>query len=256
MTANCLTDKITIIKPTRVGKGPKMDYSYLDRNVGDIRNMILKAAEAGGRGKEDITLMAAVKSADADEINYIHRMLGINDIGENRVQQLLDRWDKLDKEGLRVHFIGSLQTNKVKYIIDKVYLIHSLDSLHLASEIDKQAKKHDIRARVLIEINSGSEESKGGVSPYEASEFARSLSQFENIELCGFMTMAPKCEDKNDYYKYFGDTKTLCDKIWFEDLGREEPPILSMGMSESFCQAIESGSNMIRVGRSLFLKNS
>ena len=231
-----------------------IDYSYLDRNVGEIKNKISAAARAAGRDESEIVLMSAVKSADVDEINYIHRNLGISDIGENRVQQLLERWDKLDKEGLRVHFIGSLQTNKVKYIIDKVYLIHSLDSIRLASEIDKQAKKRGIIAKVLLEINSGNEESKGGIDVTEAADFCRELGKFPNIELCGFMTMAPRCETREDYFPYFAKTADEGRRIWKDVLCREGEPILSMGMSESFEAAIECGSSMVRVGRGMFLK--
>ena len=152
-------------------KGIKMNYSYLDKNVGETKKKIFDAAARAGRDPDNITLLAAVKYADADEINYLHRSCGINDVGENRVQQLLEHWEKLQKEDLRVHFIGSLQTNKVKYIIDKVYMIHSLDSEKLVAEIDKQARKHNIKARVLVEINSGNEESKGGVDPSDAADF-------------------------------------------------------------------------------------
>ena len=229
-------------------------YSYLDRNVGIIKEKILRAAALAGRDVSGITLMSAVKSADVEEINYIHKALGVSDIGENRVQQLLERWDKLDKEGLRVHFIGSLQTNKVKYIIDKVYLIHSLDSERLAAEIDKQAKKHGIRARVLVEINSGNEESKGGIEPSDAEAFCLGLAKYESIELCGFMTMAPRCDRREDYYHYFNKTRELGDHIWYNVLHLENDPIFSMGMSESFEEAIMCGSNMVRVGRSMFSK--
>ena len=231
-----------------------IDYSYLDKNVKDIRDKISVAAKNVGRDEKEILLMSAVKSADVDEINYIHRVLGVSDIGENRVQQLLERWDKLDKEGLRVHFIGSLQTNKVKYIIDKVYLIHSLDSERLAAEIDKQAKKKGVVARVLVEINSGNEESKGGIEAEDAADFCLELAKYENIELCGFMTMAPKCERREDYFPYFEKTRDLGRKIWHETLGREDAPILSMGMSESYEEAIACGSNMVRVGRGMFVK--
>ena len=172
------------------------NYSYLDENVGKIKQKMALAATRANRDISGVTLMSAVKSAEVNEINYIHRALGISDVGENRVQQLLERWDKLDREGLRVHFIGSLQTNKVKYIIDKVYLIHSLDSERLAAEIDKQAKKHSLVSRVLVEINSGNEENKGGIEYGEAEAFCLGLSKYENIELCGFMTMAPKCEKR------------------------------------------------------------
>lgn len=231
-----------------------IDYSYLDRNVGEIKNKIAAAARAAGRNENEIVLMSAVKSADMDEINYIHRSLGISDIGENRVQQLLERWDKLDREGLRVHFIGSLQTNKVKYIIDKVYLIHSLDSMKLATEIDKQAKKRGIVAKVLLEINSGNEESKGGIDVADAADFCLELGKFKNIELCGFMTMAPRCENRCDYFPYFEKTRDEGRRIWKEVLCREGEPILSMGMSESFEAAIECGSSMVRVGRGMFVK--
>ena len=230
------------------------NYSYLDSNVGEIKRRMAHAASRAGRDMSDVTLMSAVKSADVDEINYIHRTLGISDVGENRVQQLLERWDKLDREGLRVHFIGSLQTNKVKYIIDKVYLIHSLDSERLAAEIDKQAKKHSLVARVLVEINSGNEENKGGIEYDEAEAFCLGLSKYENIELCGFMTMAPRCEKGEDYFPYFNKTRELGLHIWKDVLKREGEPVFSMGMSESFEEAIECGSNMVRVGRVMFVK--
>ena len=231
-----------------------VNYSYLDRNLELIRGEIASAAKASGRDAGSITLMSAIKSADVDEINYIHRVLGINDVGENRVQQLLERWDKLDREGLKVHFIGSLQTNKVKYIIDKVHLIHSLDSERLAAEIDKQAKKRGIVARVLVEINSGNEENKGGIEASDAEDFCLGLKKYENIQLCGFMTMAPRCERREDYFPYFIRTREIGEHIWKNVLGYEGEPILSMGMSESFCEAIECGANMVRVGRGMFVK--
>ena len=230
-----------------------MDYSYLDKNVEEIKNRINAAKARAGR-EDEIILMSAIKSAEVDEVHYIHEKLGVSDVGENRVQQLLERWDKLDKNGLKMHFIGSLQTNKVKYIIDKVDLIHSLDSDRLAAEIDKQAKKIGIKARVLVEINSGSEESKGGIDAESAEEFCLSLGKYENIEICGFMTMAPRCEMKQDYYSYFNKTRTVAEKIWCDALKRDDKMILSMGMSESFEEAIECGANIVRVGRSMFAK--
>ena len=232
----------------------KMEYTYLDENVARVRERMSEAAKRAGRDISDIQLLAAIKSAEYDEVNYIHSALGINDVGENRVQQLTERYDKLCREGLNIHFIGSLQTNKVKYIIDKVTLIHSLDSLHLCEEIQKQAEKREIPSRVLVEINSGNEENKGGVEPCDAERFCLDMQKYKNIELCGFMTMAPRCEDKSDYYPYFERTKNLADKIWHETLGREGSPILSMGMSESFEEAIECGATVVRVGRTLFAK--
>lgn len=233
-----------------------MDYSYLDRNIKNIKQKIAAAAERSGRDVNDITLISAVKYADVNEINYLHNALGLSDVGENRVQQLMERYEALDnKDSLKIHFIGSLQTNKVKYIIDKVDLIHSLDSEKLAAEIDKQAKKKAIKARVLVEINSGNEESKGGIEADEAEDFCLMLSRYKNIELCGFMTMAPKCENKSDYYGYFRRVKTLADEIWHNTLHKSGKPIISMGMSESFEEAIECGATMVRVGRQCFIKD-
>lgn len=231
-----------------------MDYSYLDKNLELVKSQIQKAASECGRDPHEILLMPAVKYADAAEINYLHTRFGVNDIGENRVQQLLERWDSLERDGLRVHFIGSLQTNKVKYIIDKVCLIHSLDSERLAAEIDRQAKKHGLVMDVLVEVNSGHEESKGGVEPQDAEAFCNIISRYEGIRLRGFMTMAPKCEDKTMYHKYFSQTRELCTDIWYNKLNKTDPPILSMGMSDSFEQAVAEGSTLVRVGSMLFRK--
>ena len=230
-----------------------MDFAYLDKNVSEIREKIDAAKARAGRGDE-VLLVAAVKSADVDEINYIHDKLGINDVGENRVQQLLARYDELHKEGLNIHFIGSLQSNKVKYIIDKVKMIHSLDSLSLAREIDRQAKKHGIVMDVLVEINIGEEENKGGVLPNEAEAFCDALLEFSNIRLRGFMTMAPKCEKNDEYNKYFSQTYKIVLDIWTKKRHNIDRPIISMGMSESFEEAVACGSNLVRVGRSMFVK--
>ncbi|MBQ8345176.1 MAG: YggS family pyridoxal phosphate-dependent enzyme [Clostridia bacterium] len=230
-----------------------MSLEYLERNTAAIRERITRAAEKAGR--QEPLLIAAVKYAQPEEIDYLHRVCGIDHIGENRVQQLLAHWEAIDCQGLNIHFIGSLQTNKVKYIIDKVCMIHSLDSLKLAAEIDRQAKKHGLVMDVLVEINSGAEQSKGGVLPEEAADFCAALSAFDGLRLCGFMTMAPKCEQKEDYLKYFGQTYAQVLDIWSKKLHNIGKPVLSMGMSESFEEAIACGSDMIRVGRGFFVKD-
>lgn len=230
-----------------------MDYSYLDKNVAEVRAEIDAVRETYGI-ENPVVMLAAVKGADVGEINYIHNSLGVNDIGENRVQQLLERYDALDRENLNIHFIGHLQTNKVKYIVDKVYMIHSLDSVKLAKEIDSQAKKHGVVMNVLVEINSGREENKDGVMPEEAEALCLALSEFENLRLCGFMTMAPKCTDKNEYLQYFGDIRKLALDIWKNKLGKDSEPVLSMGMSGSYCEAVKCGSTMVRIGSRLFVK--
>ena len=226
-----------------------MDYSYLDKNIGEVRDAIGSVSD----GRE-VVMLAAIKSAEVDEINYIHKNLGVCDVGENRVQQLLARYDALDKEGLNLHFIGHLQTNKVKYIIDKVCMIHSLDSVRLAQQIDTQAKKHGIVMDVLVEVNSGEEENKSGVMPSDVEAFCLEISRFDSIRLRGFMTMAPKCEKKEEYCKYFCKTYQLVLDIWTKKLHNIDRPIISMGMSESFEEAISCGSDVVRVGRALFAK--
>ena len=230
------------------------DLSYMKENLSRIRGEMeaAKARRDAALANEDVVLLAAIKYTDAEHVNYLHRELGVSDVGENRVQQLLERWDALDREGLRIHFIGKLQSNKVKYIIDKVCMIHSLDSHSLAKEIERRAAQHGIVMDVLVEINSGREENKSGLDPDEAAAFCLSLSQYEHIRLRGFMTMAPKCEKIEEYRKYFQETSQQCLDIWQKKLHNIGRPILSMGMSGSFVPAIEEGASIVRIGRALF----
>lgn len=230
-----------------------MDYSYLDRNVARVRESI-EDARGRAENKKDISMVAAVKYADIGEINYLCDNLGVTDIGENRVQQLLEHYEGLNNKNVNIHFIGTLQTNKVKYIVDKVCMIHSVDSQKLAVEIDKQSKKRGVVMDVLVEINSGEEENKSGVSPAEAEELCLFISGLSNVRLRGFMTMAPKCENKQDYLKFFGETCDLALDIWTKKLHNIDEPLLSMGMSDSFEEAILSGADIVRIGRTLFLK--
>ncbi len=230
-----------------------MDYSYLDRNVAGVRKKIEYAVSESEAHKQP-TMVAAVKYADIGEINYLCNELGVTDIGENRVQQLLEHYDGLENKDVNIHFIGTLQTNKVKYIVDKVCMIHSVDSYKLACEIDKQAAKRGVCMDILLEINSGEEESKSGVLPSDASALAKQIVSLANIRLRGFMTMAPRCEKKEDYLKFFSQTRESSCQIWREELGFVGEPLLSMGMSESFSEAIASGADMVRIGRCLFVK--
>ncbi len=231
-----------------------MAFEYLERNVAQTRERIREAARLAGRDENDVLLLAAVKYAEPAEIDALCHQFGITDIGENRVQQLLEHCEQVDLHDVNVHFIGTLQTNKVKYIIDKVCMIHSLDSLKLAAEIDRQAKKHGLVMDVLVEVNSGEEESKSGLLPSEVEDFCLALSQFSGLRHRGFMTMAPKCEKKDDYLKYFSQTYAQVLDIWTKKLHNIDRPIISMGMSESFEQAIACGSDVVRVGRGLFAK--
>ena len=232
------------------------DMHYMDRNLAAIRTRIREAKEESRErfpDRDGVTLLAAVKYADTEQLRYLTETLGIRDVGENRVQQMLEHWEVLpDRENLRFHFIGTLQKNKVKYIIDKVAMIHSLDSLSLAREIEKQAAKRDRTVDVLCEINCGREESKSGLMPEEAEGFCLSLGDFPHLRLRGFMTMAPKCEKNEEYRKYFQETSQLCLDIWRKKLHNIGRPVLSMGMSGSFEAAISEGADVVRIGRSLF----
>ena len=229
-------------------------YAYIEKNTTEIRKKIADAAEACGRSADDISIVAAVKYADVEEVNYLHSVCGIKDIGENRVQQLLERYEALDKNDLKIHFIGKLQSNKVKYIVDKVDMIHSLDSEKLAAEINARCEKIGKVMDVLCEINSGREENKSGIMPEDAESFCLSLGKYSNLRLCGFMTMAPVCEKKEDYRKFFSETVELVLDIWHKKLHNIERPIISMGMSDSFEEAIACGSTAVRIGRGFFVK--
>lgn len=231
-----------------------MSFEYIDKNVSEVRERIEKAKARAGREDDNVMLLAAVKYAEPEEIEYLYHHAGVIQVGENRVQQLLSHIEAIDCEGLEFHFIGTLQTNKVKYIIDKVSMIHSVDSVKLAAEIDRQAKKHGLTMDVLIEINSGEEESKSGVLPEELDALCDAVLGFENINLRGFMTMAPKCEKKEEYLKYFQQTYQQVLDIWAKKMHNISRPIISMGMSDSFEEAILSGSDIVRVGRRLFVK--
>ena len=144
-------------------------------------------------------------------------------------------------------------TSKQAHIF--ISFLYLLWAERLAAEIDKQAKKHGLVARVLVEINSGNEESKGGIDADRVADFCMEVQKYENIEICGFMTMAPKCENKADYFPYFNNTKSLADKVWRDVLKKDGEPVISMGMSESYCEAVECGATVVRVGRSMFAKN-
>ena len=230
-----------------------MTYAYIDENYREIVEKIEAAKQRSGR-HDDIDMVVAIKSAELDEIEYLVKKYGIKQVGENRVQQLLGRYDELKKLGVDIHFIGSLQTNKVKYIIDKVTMIHSLDRVELAREIDRQAKKHGIVMNVLIEVNSAREENKGGLLPEQVLDFCNEISDLEHIKVCGFMTMGAKSEKNSEYLKYFCETYQLMLDILQKNIHNIDVPILSMGMSDSFEPAIEAGSTMVRIGRRMFIK--
>ena len=230
----------------------QQDFSYIRRNLESIRARADAAAAASPYG-QPYELLLATKYATADENNYAHA-LGVHKIGENRVQSLLEKYDALHRDGLDIHFIGSLQKNKVKYIIDKVSMIESLDSLPLAEEIERQAAKQDKVMDCLIEVNIGREAQKGGIMPEDAADFAEKVALFKHIRLCVIMTMAPKCTDAGDYRKYFRESYHIFIDICEKKLHNVDRHVLSMGMSQSFEAALAEGATLIRVGRAVFEK--
>jgi pyridoxal phosphate enzyme (YggS family) len=227
------------------------EFAYIEDNLRALRCEIDELSRKYGR---EVTLVAVTKSGSDEELVELVRS-GATDIGENRPGELRRRGDLLKNAGLAptLHEIGNLQKNKVKMIIEDVSLIHSLDSLSLAEEIDKQAKRVGRVVDVLVEINSAREEQKGGILPECAEEFILSLGRLKNLRVCGLMTMGPVVDDPEGMRPYFRQTKELYDVLNRKSLF--EGGILSMGMSDSYAVAIEEGATLVRVGRKLFNRN-
>ena len=228
-----------------------MNFDYIEKNFKELSEEIRALAKKQGR---EITLVSVTKSGSDEELCAL-AACGALDIGENRPGELRRRGDLLKEKGFapRLHEIGNLQRNKVKLIIESVSLIHSLDNIALAKEIDKQAGKIGRRVPVLIEINSAKEEQKDGILPEDAEAFLREVKNLPNISVCGLMTMGPAVSDPEMIRPYFKLTKELFDRL-NRICGFEGEGILSMGMSDSYKVAIEEGSTLVRVGRRLFNK--
>ena len=228
------------------------ELDYIKNNLLALSSEIEELARRAGR---EVTLVAVTKSGSDEELLALAEA-GVTDIGENRPGELARRGGLLRERGFtpRLHEIGNLQRNKVKMIIESVSLIHSLDTLSLAEEIDKQAKKVGRTVPVLIEVNSAREEQKGGVLPEECEEFLTRVRSFENLSVRGLMTMGPVCECAEQMRPYFRLVRELFDEL-NEKYGFEGGGILSMGMSDSYAVAIEEGATLVRVGRMLFKKD-
>lgn len=227
----------------------KLSAKEFDLNFEQISKKIQKAAEISGRKKEDIILLAATKTVDIETINYAIEK-GINYIGENKVQEFLSKND--DVIEAHRHFIGHLQTNKVKDIIDKVELIQSVDSVKLAKEISKQALKINKEIDILLEINIGNEDSKWGFTPDNLENNLREIAALPNIHIKGLMAIPPICDNSEENRKYFKKMYKLFVDIGAKKIDNSNMAILSMGMSDDFDVAIEEGANLIRLGTALF----
>ena len=216
----------------------------------NVCSRIKNAAESCGRNFEDITLVAVSKTRTPEEINTAIAC-GITDIGENKVQEVLDKYESVDP--VKWHMIGHLQTNKVRYIVDKVDLIHSVDSLKLAKEIDKRVGNIGKTMDILIQINPADEESKFGVSLEEVRGLVEEiLDTCENIRIKGLMSVAPKVDNPEDVKPFFEKVKAKYDELSTIDNEKLDFKYLSMGMSHDFEVAIRCGANIVRVGSAIF----
>lgn len=219
-------------------------------NLEKVKNKISITAQNAGKSEKEITLIAVSKTKPVSMLQEVYD-LGVRDFGENKVQEIMEKYALLPSD-IRWHMIGHLQRNKVKYIIDKVSLIHSVDSLRLAEEIDKQAKKHQLIMPILIQVNIAEEESKFGLSSLEILEEIKKISRLSHIKVKGLMTVAPFVENGEDNRKYFKLIKQLSVDIMNENIDNVCMDVISMGMTGDYQTAIEEGSTMVRIGTAIF----
>ena len=222
----------------------------LAKNYNAVKENIKKACEQAGRSQEEVTLLAVSKTKPVDMLMDVYHA-GARDFGENKVQELTAKYEALPKD-IHWHMIGHLQTNKVKYIIDKAELIHSVDSLKLAETIEKEAAKHDLIADILVEVNVAEEESKFGMKMEEVIPFVEKVSAFPHVRVRGLMTIAPFVEDPEENRSIFADLHKLYIDIKKKNHDNDTVSVLSMGMTNDYEVAIEEGATMVRVGTGIF----
>lgn len=221
-----------------------------DKVIENYKNAMSRletALEESGRNVKDVLVIGASKTMPLERILFVRDNTDVKIFGENRVQELLEKYTP----DVRWHFIGQLQTNKVKYIIDKVELIHSVDRLSLLQEIDRQAKKHGKVQDILIEVNIGGEEKKGGVAPEEVIDFAKEVDKYPSVRLKGLMSVLPNVE-KDALDAFYLQLSKLYDTLKQTRLDNADIRYLSAGMSNDYDVAVKYGANIVRLGRALF----
>ena len=221
----------------------KENYNY-------VKQQVEEAAKSCGRDPKEITLIAVSKTKPLENIEELIG-IGVEDFGENKVQELCDKYEHVSQP-VRFHLIGHLQTNKVKYIVDKACLIHSVDSLKLAQTIQKEAAKKQVIAQILIEVNVAEEDSKFGLHTEDVIPFIQEISTMPNLHVNGLMTIAPFVDDPEDNRKYFRTLKQLSLDITSKNIDNIDMNVLSMGMTNDYKVAIEEGATMVRVGTAIF----
>ncbi len=221
-----------------------------DKVIENYKNAMSRletALEESGRSRKDVLVIGASKTMPLERILFVRDNTDVKIFGENRVQELLEKYTP----DVRWHFIGQLQTNKVKYIVDKVELIHSVDRLSLLQEIDRQAKKHGKVQDILIEVNIGGEEKKGGVAPAEVIDFAKEVDRYPSVRLKGLMSVLPNVE-KDALDAFYLQLSKLYDTLKQTRLDNADIRYLSAGMSNDYDVAVKYGANIVRLGRALF----
>ena len=226
-------------------------FTDVEYNYKLINERIAEAAQKVGKKREDITFLAATKTVDAQTINHAIS-LGLDHIGENRVQELLSKYEDYELSNCSLQFIGHLQTNKVRQIVGKVDLIQSVDSLKLAQEIAAQSVKRNLTTDILVEVNIGREENKSGVFEENLEELLTQIAQIHGISVQGLMTIPPICDNKQKISEYFNKMHRLFIDISQKKLDNINMSILSMGMSDDYYEAILEGATMVRIGSALF----
>lgn len=227
-------------------------FKDIEENVKEIREKIAEAAVKSGRTIDDVTLMAVSKTVEPKYINHAIDNCGITLIGENKVQEFLGKREYLHMENCQAHLIGHLQTNKVRQIVGEVSMIQSVDSVRLANEISKQSVKRGITTDVLLEINIGGEESKTGMDESLLTETVHEISEMDGIFVRGLMAIPPICDNSSQTRSFFSQMHQLFIDISNKKIDNINMEILSMGMSGDYVEAILEGSNLVRVGSSLF----
>ena len=222
----------------------------LKEQLEDVKSKISDACKRSGRNEDEVTLIAVSKTKPVEMLQEAYD-LGVRVFGENKVQELTGKYDVLPKD-IHWHLIGHLQTNKVKYIIDKAELIHSVESMKLATTISKEAVKKDVTANILVEVNVAEEDTKFGLKTEEVMGFVKEISVLPNIKVCGLMTIAPFVENPEDNRPVFAKLRKLSVDINAENIDNVNMSILSMGMTNDYEVAIEEGATMVRVGTGIF----
>lgn len=219
-------------------------------NITDVKQKIVSACQRADRNAEDVTLIAVSKTKPVEMLREAYEA-GARDFGENKVQELMDKLPQMP-EDIRWHMIGHLQRNKVKYIVDKVWLIHSVDSLRLAEEISVQALKKNVEVNILVEVNVAQEESKFGTTTQEAISLVEEIAKLPGIHIKGLMTIAPFVENAELNREYFHKLKQLSVDITRKNIDNVSMSILSMGMTGDYTVAVEEGATHVRVGTGIF----